>query len=51
MNSPLKPAQKAALEAKVVSEVKHWLDPHYKEKSITKPEYKEIVAKCVTKVR
>ncbi|KAK3872931.1 hypothetical protein Pcinc_022016 [Petrolisthes cinctipes] len=46
----LKPAQKATLEAKVVSEVKHWLDPHYKEKSITKSEYKEIVAKCVTKV-
>ncbi|XP_045137261.1 NK-tumor recognition protein-like [Portunus trituberculatus] len=41
---------KASLELKVVAEVKKWLDPHYRDKSITKEEYKEIVAKCVSKV-
>lgn len=41
---------KASLELKVVTEVKKWLDPHYRDKSITKEEYKEIVAKCVSKV-
>ncbi|MPC29292.1 hypothetical protein E2C01_022518 [Portunus trituberculatus] len=40
---------KASLELKVVAEVKKWLDPHYRDKSITKEEYKEIVAKCVSK--
>lgn len=34
----------------MVTEVKKWLDPHYRDKSITKEEYKEIVAKCVSKV-
>ncbi|XP_042888274.1 E3 ubiquitin-protein ligase RBBP6-like isoform X2 [Penaeus japonicus] len=42
--------QKAALEVKVVKEVKKFLDPYYRDKSVTKDEYKEIVAKCVTKV-
>lgn len=41
---------KASLELKVVTEVKKWLDPHYRDKNITKDEYKEIVAKCVNKV-
>lgn len=41
---------KASLELKVVAEVKRWLDPHYRDKNITKDEYKEIVAKCVNKV-
>lgn len=41
---------KASLELKVVTEVKRWLDPHYRDKNITKDEYKEIVAKCVNKV-
>lgn len=41
---------KASLELKVVTEVKKWLDPYYRDKSITKEEYKEIVAKCVSKV-
>ena len=41
---------KASLEQKVVTEVKRWLDPHYRDKNITKEEYKEIVAKCVSKV-
>lgn len=42
--------QKAALEVKVVKEVKKFLDPYYRDKSVTKVEYKEIVAKCVNKV-
>ncbi|XP_042242996.1 uncharacterized protein LOC121880040 isoform X2 [Homarus americanus] len=42
--------QKASLEAKVVEEVKKWLDPYYRDKSVTKEEYKQIVAKCVKKV-
>lgn len=35
---------------KVVEEVKKWLDPYYREKSVTKDEYKQIVRKCVNKV-
>lgn len=42
--------QKALLEARVVEEVKKSLDPFYRSKSITKDEYKQIVAKCVKKV-
>ncbi|KAK7076117.1 hypothetical protein SK128_012039, partial [Halocaridina rubra] len=42
--------QKAALEIKVVQEVKKYLDPYYRNKSISKDEYKQIVAKCVKKV-
>ena len=30
--------------------IKSFLDPHYLKKDITKDHYKEIVAKCVTKV-
>ncbi|XP_076042693.1 uncharacterized protein LOC143026341 isoform X3 [Oratosquilla oratoria] len=42
--------QKAVLEGKVVEEVKKWLDPYYRDKTINRVEYKEIVAKCVNKV-
>lgn len=42
--------QKSSLEVKVVEEVKKWLDPYYRDKSVTKDEYKQIVAKCVKKV-
>lgn len=42
--------KKIALEVKVVEEVKKWLDPYYRDKSVNKEEYKQIVAKCVKKV-
>lgn len=48
-NSRIK-QQKVLLESKVVQEVKKSLDPYYRNKSITKDEYKQIVAKCVKKV-
>ena len=43
--------QKISLESKVVKEVKKFLNPYYQSKSITRDDYKQIVAKCVKKVQ